>query len=100
MEIEKTGFKLVRLTRITVNVLDRLERIFRLDGAAFTPPSRGQQGDFGRNVLRAYGATQADFAFQRQFRFNERVGLRFRGEFFNIFNHPNSGPPTNSLTSS
>jgi hypothetical protein len=29
----------------------------------------------------------------------ERVQLRFRGEFFNIFNHPNFGPPTNNLTS-
>jgi len=27
------------------------------------------------------------------------VGLRFRGEFFNIFNHPNFGSPTNTLTS-
>src|SRR5271166_5472176 len=36
---------------------------------------------------------------KRQFHFTERVQLRFRGEFFNIFNHPNFGPPTNSLTS-
>ena len=28
----------------------------------------------------------------------ERVALRFRGEFFNIFNHPNFGPPDNTLT--
>jgi hypothetical protein len=26
-------------------------------------------------------------------------GLRFQGEFFNIFNHPNFASPTNSLTS-
>jgi hypothetical protein len=67
--------------------------------AAFTPPPTGQQGDFGRNVLRGFGAWQADVAFQRQFRLTEKVGLRFRGEFFNLFNHPNFGPPTNSLTS-
>ncbi len=67
--------------------------------AAFTPPPTGQQGDFGRNVLRGFGAWQADLAFQRQFRLTEKVGLRFRGEFFNLFNHPNFGPPTNSLTS-
>lgn len=30
---------------------------------------------------------------------NERVGLRFHAEFFNIFNHPNFGSPTNLLTS-
>ena len=65
--------------------------------AAFTAPPTGQQGDFGRNVLRGFGAWQADVAFQRQFRLTEKVGLRFRGEFFNIFNHPNSGSPDNTL---
>jgi len=69
------------------------------NSAAFTEPTAGQQGDFGRNVLRGFGATQLDFALQRQFHFTERVGLRFRGEFFNIFNHPNFGPPNNDLTS-
>jgi len=67
-------------------------------GAFCTPPS-GTQGNFGRNVLRGFGATQADIAFQRQFHFTEQLNLRFRGEFFNIFNHPNFGNPVNSLTS-
>jgi hypothetical protein len=66
--------------------------------AAFTAPPTGQQGDFGRNVLRGFGAWQADVAFQRQFRLTEKMGLRFRGEFFNLFNHPNFGPPDNNLT--
>jgi hypothetical protein len=66
--------------------------------AAFTPPPTGQQGDFGRNVLRGFGAAQADIGFQRQFHFTESVNLRFRGEFFNIFNHPNFGNPANNLT--
>ena len=67
--------------------------------AAFTPAPPGQQGDFGRNVLRGFGAWQADLALQRQFRMSEKVGLRFRTEFFNIFNHPNFGNPNNTLTS-
>jgi hypothetical protein len=33
--------------------------------AAFTAPPTEQQGDFGRNVLRGFGAWQADVAFQR-----------------------------------
>jgi len=65
---------------------------------AFCPAPAGQQGNFGRNVLRGFGATQADVAIQRQFHFTEKVGLRFRSEFFNIFNHPNFGNPNNSLT--
>jgi hypothetical protein len=66
---------------------------------AFSSPPPGQQGDLGRNVLRGFGAVHADFAIQRQFQFTERVALRLRGEFFNIFNHPNFGPPINDLTS-
>jgi hypothetical protein len=69
-----------------------------LNSAAFSAPPTGQQGDFGRNVLRAFGASQADIAFQRQFHLTERVQLRFRGEFLNIFNHPNFGPPDNNIT--
>jgi hypothetical protein len=69
-----------------------------LNGAAFMEPPMGQQGNFGRNVLRAFGASQADIAFQRQFDLSERLKLRFRGEFFNIFNHPNFGPPDNNIT--
>lgn len=67
--------------------------------AAFTPTPKGQQGDFGRNVLCGFGATQADVAFQRQFHITEQTGLRFRAEFFNILNHPNFGSPNNSLPS-
>ena len=50
-------------------------------------------------MLRGFGAWQAGFAVQRQFHFTGRMGLRFRAEFFNIFNHPNFGSPTNTLTS-
>lgn len=67
--------------------------------AAFTPALTGTQGNFGRNVLRGCGAWQADVGVQRQFQFTESVALRFRAEFFNIFNHPNFGSPTNLLTS-
>ncbi len=67
--------------------------------AAFTPAATGTQGNFGRNVLRGFGAWQADVGLQRQFHLSERLGLRFHAEFFNIFNHPNFGSPTNLLTS-
>ena len=67
--------------------------------AAFTVPPAGQQGNFGRNVLRGFGAWQADVGLQRQFHVTEEVELRLRAEFFNIFNHPNFGNPINDLTS-
>jgi hypothetical protein len=67
--------------------------------AAFTPAPAGRQGDLGRNVLRGFGAWQADLALQRQFHLTEKLDLRFRGEFFNLFNHPNFGSPYNTLGS-
>ena len=66
--------------------------------AAFSTPVVGQQGNFGRNVLRGFGASQVDLAVRRQFHLTENLGLRFRAEFFNIFNHPNFGSPNNNLT--
>lgn len=67
--------------------------------AAFSAAPAGTQGNLGRNVLRGFGAWQADVGVQRQFQLTERIGLRFRAEFFNVFNHPNFGSPTNVLTS-
>jgi hypothetical protein len=71
----------------------------RTPAAAFVAAPAGQLGNFGRNVLRGFGAAQADIGVQRVFRLTERTGLRFRAKFFNILNHPNFGSPTNSLTS-
>ena len=70
-----------------------------LNKQAFAAAPAGQQGDLGRNVLRGFDAAQADLGVQRIFRLTEKAGLRFRGEFFNILNHPNFGSPTNLLTS-
>jgi len=55
-----------------------------------------RQGDLGRNALRGFGATQWDFAIRRQFPIRDRLKLQFRGELFNVLNHPNFGPPTSS----
>jgi hypothetical protein len=68
--------------------------------AAFTASLPGQQGDFGRNVLRGFAASQVDLAVQRPFQMTGALRLRFRVELFNVFNQPNFGSPTNNLTSS
>jgi hypothetical protein len=67
--------------------------------AAFATAPAGTQGNLGRNVLRGFGAWQVDISLQRQFHLSDRLALRFRAEFFNLFNHPNFGSPTNVLTS-
>jgi hypothetical protein len=57
------------------------------------------QGDLGRNALRGFGATQVDLALRRLFTLRERVSLQARADLFNIFNHPNFGPPINYMGS-
>ncbi|MBV8730151.1 MAG: hypothetical protein JO336_10110, partial [Acidobacteriia bacterium] len=57
------------------------------------------QGNLGRNALNGFRATQLDFTLRRQFRLYERLSLQARADLFNIFNHPNFGPPTNYMTS-
>ena len=65
----------------------------RINPAAFAKVPAGQQGSLGRNVVRAFPASQLDFAVRRQFAFAELLRMQMRAEFFNIFNHPNFAPP-------
>jgi hypothetical protein len=62
---------------------------------AFTHAPLLVEGNFGRNVLRGFGAWQLDFALHRNFQFSERASLEFRTEAFNILNHPNFANPNN-----
>jgi len=69
------------------------------NAAAFVAAPPGHQGNFGRNVLRGFGAAQADLAVQRRFRVTDKVAVRFRAEFFNLLNKPNFGSPNFDLSS-
>jgi hypothetical protein len=55
------------------------------------------QGNFPRNALRAFPASQWDFAVHRDFPIRESVKLQFRAELFNVLNHPNFAPPNSQL---
>jgi hypothetical protein len=57
------------------------------------------QGDLGRNALRGFGATEVDLTLRRQFQLHERLALQARADLFNIFSHPNFGPPVNYMSS-
>ena len=70
----------------------------RINPNAFTAPPAGQVGNAPRNFLRGFGAWQEDVAVRREFLLSERFRLQFRGEFFNIFNHPNFANPATVLT--
>jgi len=71
----------------------------RINKAAFSVPAGAVQGNLGRNALNGFGATEVDLTLRRQFKLYERLALQARADFFNIFNHPNFGPPTNYLSS-
>ena len=71
----------------------------RINQAAFSTPTGTTQGNLGRNVLNGFGATQVDLTLRRQFKLYERLSLQARADLFNIFNHPNFGPPVSYMTS-
>jgi hypothetical protein len=63
-----------------------------INPAAFAKPA-GEFGDAPRNLLRGPGTWQVDMGVSKTFPIRERVQLEFRSEFYNIFNHPQLGPP-------
>jgi hypothetical protein len=59
-----------------------------------TPPAWGYGTESRVDpTLRQNGADNFDFAIFKRTTFAERYGLEFRTEFFNLFNHPQFGPP-------
>ena len=66
--------------------------------AAFTVNKLGTFGSSQRNTLVGPGFFDLDIGIVKLTRITERVGLQFRFEGFNIFNHPNFGNPVNTVT--
>lgn len=69
----------------------------QLNPNAFSAPPNGTFGNVGRNTGRGPGFTQWDASFAKTTQLTERVGLQFRGELFNLLNHPNFVNPVNFL---
>jgi hypothetical protein len=69
--------------------------------AAFEIPSTPAYGNAGRNILRAPGANNIDFALAKSFRWGnmETRRIQIRSELFNALNHTNLGVPINSIDS-
>jgi hypothetical protein len=57
-------------------------------------PQNCQFGNLGRNALRGPDFFWSDFYLTKWFPLTEHVKLRFEGQFFNVFNHPNFGLPS------
>ena len=62
---------------------------------AFVTPASGELGDASRTPVSGPGQVNTDFSLIKQFRLPwERLGLSFRAEFFNLFNHAQFATPT------
>jgi len=57
-------------------------------------------GNVGRNTLRGPGFFQWDFSGMKNFPLFEKTQLQFRGDLFNILNHPNFGNPGTGVCNS
>jgi hypothetical protein len=93
------------------SALDK-ERTTWFNTACFTAPS-GNNGNistpnnpwtFGDEprvdaTLRQQGVVNFDFAVFKKTTIMERLNVEFRAEFFDLFNHPQFGPPNSTATS-
>jgi hypothetical protein len=64
--------------------------------AAFTLNNLNTFGNAGRNILTAPGFQDIDLSLAKNTAIRENIGLQFRAELFNVFNHPNFGQPINN----
>ncbi len=71
---------------------------FWFNPCAFAPAPAGELGDANRAPVTGPDFVNTDFSLIKQFRVTERVGLNFRSEFFNLFNHPQFFLPGSPLT--
>lgn len=69
------------------------------DKTAFAAPRQFSFGSAGRNILRADSVQNFDLSLFREDSITERFKLQFRGEAFNVFNHPAFGIPQTVFTS-
>lgn len=66
--------------------------------AAFYVPAPFTWGNAARNMLWTPGDIVIDASLLKDFNLYERFRLQFRGEFFNMPNHPNWGGPASNIS--
>ena len=67
--------------------------------AAYAVPAQYTYGTPLRNTLRADSLNELDFTLLKTFSLGESRRLEFRGEFFNLANHPTFAAPSTSINS-
>jgi hypothetical protein len=70
-----------------------------LNQACFTSPVAGELGNAARVPVVGPNFVNSDFSVIKQFALPRKdMGLNFRAEFFNLFNHPQFGLPVNDIS--
>jgi hypothetical protein len=64
-----------------------------LQGKAVMLPPNGGFGTMGRNLFRGPNFRNVDFSVLKKWKLTERAEVQFRGELFNVLNHPNFTNP-------
>ena len=70
---------------------------FNVPGAVWSTPALYTFGDAGRNILRGPGRFNLDTSLFKDVAVTERVHVQFRGELFNILNHPQFDLPNATI---
>jgi len=70
-----------------------------VDRNAFGMPAALTFGNAGRNIALSDGLKTVDVTMGKVFTVTETSRFEFRGEFFNILNHPNFGLPNSTVNS-
>jgi hypothetical protein len=69
-----------------------------INAAAFAMPKVGELGDAPRVPVAGPDFVNSDFSLVKDFALpREGMGVNFRAEFFNLFNHPEFGSPVNDI---
>ena len=69
--------------------------------SCFVKPASGELGDASRTPVSGPGFVNTDFSLIKQFVLPwENMGLNFRAEVFNLFNHPQFGQPNSDINGS
>jgi len=72
-----------------------------INAACFVAPPIGELGDAARVPVSGPDFVNTDFSVIKDFALpRKEMGLNFRAEFFNLFNHPQFGMPINDINAS
>jgi len=103
--VDSAGFGTTGASSIRPNVVPGCQQITGnpnqwFNPACFTLQPLGTIGNLGRDTERGPGFNALDFSLVKDTKVRENLGVQFRAEFFNIFNHANYAVPGQQNTNS